>query len=186
MKQRSAYTKSPANRTAAADATESGDSAAATAPEDSVTAATPRALRVLVVEDLPRVQALLRELINESSRLEVTAIAETEAQAVEQYMSLRPDAVVIDLNLRQGTGLGVIMAVRRDAQGARPLLIVLTNHALPVLEAACLNAGADYFLDKSRDFHKVRTLLEHAYSNHTSLPGAPMVTPGNADSGKPH
>jgi len=186
VKQRSAYTKSPANRSAAADATEPGDEGAIPVPGDNTTAATaPRALRVLVVEDLPRVQALLRELINESSRLEVTAIAETEAQAVEQYMSLRPDAVVIDLNLRQGTGLGVIMAVRRDAQGARPLLIVLTNHALPVLEAACLNAGADYFLDKSRDFHKVRTLLEHAYSNNTSLPSASVV-PESASGSKPH
>ena len=52
----------------------------------------------------------------------------------------------------------------------RPLLIVLTNHALPVLETACLNAGADYFLDKSRDFHKVRTLLENAWSNIGSRP----------------
>jgi len=123
-------------------------------------------LRVLVVEDLPRVQTLLRELIEEPGRFEVLAVADTESQAIAQYRELRPDAVIIDLSLRQGTGLGVISALRRDDAGSkRPLLIVLTNHAFPVLETACRNAGADHFLDKSRDFRKVRSLLEQARAN---------------------
>jgi CheY-like chemotaxis protein len=129
-----------------------------------------RPLRVLLVEDLPRVQALLRELIEEPGRFEVSGLVETEADAIQQYEALNPDAVVIDLNLRAGTGLGVIVALRRLQRAARPLLIVLTNHALPVLEAACLNAGADYFLDKSRDFQKVRSLLESAWANTRAQP----------------
>lgn len=123
------------------------------------------ALRVLLVEDLLRVQKLLRELIEEPGRVEVAGLVDTEADAILQYSALQPDAVVIDLNLRSGTGLGVIMALRRMDLATRPLLIVLTNHALPVLEKACLNAGADHFLDKSRDFHKLRMLLEDAWSN---------------------
>lgn len=127
-------------------------------------------LRVLVVEDLPRVQQLLRELIHVPGRLEVAGLAETEQEALAQFEQLVPHAVVVDLNLKSGTGLGVITGLRRRPQGGRPLLIVLTNHALPVLESACLNAGADYFLDKSRDFHMIRILLEHAWSRHSELP----------------
>ena len=132
------------------------------AGDDAAGSTATRALRVLVVEDLPRVQVLLRELIDEPGRFEIAGMAETEHEAIEQYQALQPDALVVDLNLRQGTGLGVIMAVRRTPAARRPLLLVLTNHALPVLEAACLSAGADHFLDKSRDFHKVRPLLEQA------------------------
>ena len=128
-------------------------------------AAVAPALRVLVVEDLPRVQVLLRELIDEPGRFEIAGMAETEHDAIAQFHALRPDALVVALNLRQGTGLGVIMAVRRAPAARRPLLLVLTNHALPLLEAACLNAGADAFLDKSRDFHKLRPLLEQARSS---------------------
>ncbi|WP_325420095.1 response regulator [Aquabacterium sp.] len=117
---------------------------------------------MLIVEDLPRVQTLLRELIDEPGRFEVLAVADTEAQAIADYQALQPDAVIIDLSLRQGTGLGVISALRRRDTGKRPLLIVLTNHAFPVLEAACRSAGADHFLDKSRDVPKVRGLLEQA------------------------
>jgi CheY-like chemotaxis protein len=148
-----------------------GAGAAAGAEGDARDAATERALRVLVVEDLPRVQVLLRELIDEPGRFEIAGMVETEHDAIEQFQALQPDALVIDLNLRQGTGLGVIMAVRRAPAVRRPLLLVLTNHALPVLEAACLAAGADHFLDKSRDFHKVRPLLEQARSQGAS--GAP-------------
>ena len=125
-------------------------------------AAAPAVLRVLVVEDLPRVQMLLRELIDEPGRYEIAGMAATERDAVDQYRLLAPHALVIDLNLRQGTGLGVIMAVRRLPAAQRPLVLVLTNHALPVLEAACISAGADHFLDKSRDFHRLRPLLEQA------------------------
>ena len=121
-------------------------------------------LRVLIVEDLPRVQAALRELIDEPGRLEVAGVADTEEQAIADYQLLQPDAVVIDLSLRQGTGLGVVAALRRQAASPRPLLIVLTNHAFPVLEAACRSAGADHFLDKSRDFRRVRGLLEQAFA----------------------
>lgn len=120
------------------------------------------ALRVQVIEDLPRVQALLRELIEESGRFQVTAVSDSEDEALRQFDALRPDAVVVDLALRAGSGLGVIHGIRSRNTGAQPLVIVLTNHALPVIEAACRRAGADHFLDKSRDFHKVHGLLEHA------------------------
>jgi CheY-like chemotaxis protein len=129
-----------------------------------------RALRVLVVEDLPRVRTLLRELIEEPERLEVAAFAETEEEALRCFDDLRPDAVVVDLKLKAGTGLGVIHGIRRRATAPQPLLIVLTNHALPVLETACLQAGADHFLDKSRDFQKVRPLLEKARDSASPSP----------------
>ena len=120
------------------------------------------AIGVLIVEDLPRVQLLLIDLLHEPDRCRVLGVADTEADALEQFEALEPDAVIIDLSLRQGSGLGVIQGIRRGVQRSRPLLIVLTNHAFPVLEAACLNAGADYFLDKSRDLGRVRALLERA------------------------
>ena len=149
-------------RTGAAAA--SGDTWALDPSERDATVPGPEAvvLRVLVVEDLPRVQALLCELIDDPGRCEVLSVADTEAQAIEDYDRLRPHAVIIDLSLRQGTGLGVITQLRRRQEQHRSLLIVLTNHTMPVLEVACRSAGADHFLDKSRDFPKVRPLLEQA------------------------
>jgi two-component system chemotaxis response regulator CheY len=129
-------------------------------PQSESRPAAPRPIRVQVVEDLARVQTLLRELIEEPGRLEVAAMADNEETALLQFETLQPDAVVIDLALRSGTGLGLIQSIRRRQGERRPLLIVLTNYTQPTIASACLKAGADHFLDKSRDFMKVRTLLD--------------------------
>ncbi|UUX96043.1 response regulator [Aquabacterium sp. J223] len=117
-------------------------------------------LRVLLVEDLPRVQLMLRELIEEPGRFDVVGVADSEEQAVSTFDGTQPDVVVVDLNLRAGTGMGVLQRIRQRKGGQRPLLIVLTNHTLPVLRHACERAGADHFLDKSREFAQVRVLIE--------------------------
>ena len=117
-------------------------------------------LRVLLVEDLPRVQLMLRELIEEPGRFEVVGVADTEEQAVSLFDARQPEVVVVDLNLRGGTGMGVLQRIRQRKTAERPLLIVLTNHTLPVLRHACEKAGADHFLDKSREFAQVRMLIE--------------------------
>jgi len=119
-----------------------------------------RPIRVQVVEDLVRVQTLLREIIEEPGRLEVAGMSDNEEAALRQFETLQPDAVVIDLALRSGTGLGLIQSIRRQQGERRPLLIVLTNYTQPTIASACLKAGADHFLDKSRDFMKVRKLLD--------------------------
>jgi CheY-like chemotaxis protein len=117
-------------------------------------------LRVLLVEDLPRVQLMLRELIEEPGRFDVVGVADTEEQAVSLFDARQPEVVVVDLNLRSGTGMGVLQRIRQRKTPVRPLLIVLTNHTLPVLRHACEKAGADHFLDKSREFARVRLLIE--------------------------
>jgi len=122
--------------------------------------ADPGVLRVLLVEDLPRVQLMLRELIEEPGRFEVVGVADTEDEAVRLYEARLPEVVVVDLNLRSGTGMGVLQRIRQRQGAAKPLLIVLTNHTLPVLRQACERAGADHFLDKSREFARVRVLIE--------------------------
>lgn len=125
------------------------------------TGATARtALRVLLVEDLPRVQLMLRELVEDPGRFEVVGVADTEDEAVRLYDAGQPEVVVVDLNLRSGTGMGVLQRIRQRQTAVRPLLIVLTNHTLPVLRHACEKAGADHFLDKSREFARVRVLIE--------------------------
>ncbi|MFY9479526.1 MAG: response regulator [Pseudomonadota bacterium] len=124
-----------------------------------------RPVQVQIVEDLPRVQQLLRQLVEQPGRFEVTGIDDTEQEAFQRSQAQPPDALVVDLNLRQGSGLGLIHAVRKlyGASPVGPLVIVVTNHTMPVLEAACLKAGADHFLDKSRELPRLSALLNQAF-----------------------
>ena len=129
---------------------------------DEAANASPGGWRVLVVEDLPRIQALIRDVVEQPGAFSVDAFARTEQAAIDAYNAAHHEALIVDLMLAGGSGLGVIKAVRHMQEGPKPLIIVLTNHVSPALERACLQAGADHFLDKSRDFASVRSLLEQA------------------------
>jgi CheY-like chemotaxis protein len=121
-------------------------------------------VRVQIVEDLPRVQRLLKGLVEQPGRFEVSGIDDTEQSALERFMRERPDALVVDLNLREGSGLGLLNAVRQLLPPEqRPLMIVVTNHTLAALQAASIKAGADHFLDKSRELSHLAPILQRVY-----------------------
>lgn len=116
--------------------------------------------QILVVEDLPRIQDFIREVVDTPGELTVCGFVTTAAEAIAECLRGQPDALIVDLHLASGSGLDVIKSVRRQMDAEhQPLIMVLTNHATPQLELACRRAGADHFLDKSKDFARVRTIL---------------------------
>ena len=116
-------------------------------------------LRVVLVEDSPIIRARLAETLSEIPNLEIVGQAESESDALSLLDAGGWDAVVLDLQLRQGTGLGVL---RRLKQGGRPShskVIVFTNYAFPQYRDRSMSFGADFFFDKAREFHRVRDVL---------------------------
>ena len=90
----------------------------------------------------------------------VAATAQTEIEAHDQIEATDFDVLVVDVQLRQGTGLGAVRDARKRWLSAIPsLIIMLTNHALPVVRERCLAAGADHFLDKIRQFDQLVPLI---------------------------
>jgi two-component system, OmpR family, response regulator len=129
--------------------------------DDSAVAQKP--LQALVVEDSPAIAERLVEMLNIPGRVEVIATATTEAEAVAACAGRVFDIAVVDLQLAQGTGFGVIRRLRADA-GRHTTIVVLTNHAVPALKIASFEAGADHFLDKSKDFSAVPRVVEELLS----------------------
>jgi DNA-binding NarL/FixJ family response regulator len=117
-------------------------------------------LRVFLVEDSASVRERLTDFLSEAGKVELTGFAETEADAVRELLAHPVDVAIVDLNLREGSGIGVIESVRARHTTAPPTIVVLTNYAFPEFESACLKRGADYFFDKSTQFGAVKALLE--------------------------
>jgi two-component system OmpR family response regulator len=123
--------------------------------------ATAAPLRVFVVED----SALLRNRIIENlaslGRFDVVGFAESEDEAVAAIERLRPDVVVADIRLRQGNGIEVVRQVRAADAVPRPRIYILTNYAYPEYRAHCSLAGADAFFDKSSEYDRFISELQH-------------------------
>ena len=88
-------------------------------------------LRVLLIEDSPLIRERLFESLVDPGRIEIVGEADTEEAAVALVGAATWDVLVLDLQLKHGTGLGVLRAL-----------------------------GADFFFDKSREYHRVREVLE--------------------------
>ena len=116
-------------------------------------------LRVVIVEDSAIIRARLAESLTEIPNLEIVGLAETEQEAVALLRETDWDATVLDLQLRKGTGLGVLKALALIPKPAHSKVIVFTNYAFPQYRERSLSLGADYFFDKSREFHRVRDVL---------------------------
>jgi two-component system OmpR family response regulator len=116
-------------------------------------------MNALVVEDSPQIAERLVELVSVPDRVEVVATAATEDEALAACDRYTIGLAIVDLQLAQGTGFGVIRRLRAAAAASPACIVVLTNHAVPALKVAAFEAGADYFLDKSKDFATIPRLV---------------------------
>ncbi len=117
-----------------------------------------RQLNVLLVEDSALIRRHLVALIEDTDGVTVSGEVETEADAINALRQGRFDAAVVDLQLREGSGFGVLQHLKMHHPEL--LAIVLTNSNTPAMRARSLALGAHHFLDKSSEFERVAALLE--------------------------
>ncbi|MEU1959457.1 response regulator transcription factor [Nocardia sp. NPDC019304] len=103
--------------------------------------------RILVVDDEVRVLASLRRGL-ELSDFEVVTAADGAA-ALSMVRTATPDAMVLDVNLPELDGVGVVTALR--AMGNDIPICVLSARTAVSDRIACLERGADDYLTKPFD-----------------------------------
>ena len=117
---------------------------------------------ILVVEDDPRLRALLQRYLGENG-FRVTA-AEHAAEAREKLRFLQPDLMVLDVTMPGETGLSLTESLRREKQEV-PILL-LTARGTPEDRIAGFEAGADDYLAKPFEAKelllRIRALLRRA------------------------
>lgn len=74
----------------------------------------------------------------------------------DELLDNSPDPV-LTLDLPDRSGIEVLEEIRRRNGGSE--VFILTNHTAPGFRERCLRAGANHFLNKSKDFEKMAKLL---------------------------
>lgn len=116
-------------------------------------------LRLFVVEDSPHFRAVLSEELEVPGEVEIVGYAESESESIRKLSDMKVDAAIVDLKLKQGSGLGILQHFSGHAAESRPQLIVFTNHPFPELKLHCMQLGADYFFDKSIEYDELRKTI---------------------------
>jgi len=118
-------------------------------------AAQPAEIGVLLVEDSPRIAERIRELLEQDGGVRILATVDSEASALQALRQLPVDLMILDLQLKVGTGFGVLEAIGIK----RPPTIVMTNYALPQYRDRARHFGVEHFLNKAQDFEKLPGLV---------------------------
>jgi two-component system KDP operon response regulator KdpE len=99
--------------------------------------------QVLVVEDEPGIRRILRVLLD-AERYRVVE-ADTAARADVEARTHKPDLMIVDLGLPDGSGLDVIRRVRTWSPVP---IVVLSARTMEEQKVAALDAGADDYVTK--------------------------------------
>lgn len=122
-------------------------------------------MKLLVVDDSELIRSRLVGLIERIPGIQPVAIADSLHQALFVGSYFQPDLIVLDLNLPDGHAVRIIPLLKRMREGLR--IAVLTNDASDYSRQRCVQAGADWFFDKSTEIEPLLALLhEQAAATH--------------------
>jgi CheY-like chemotaxis protein len=121
----------------------------------------PARLSVLIVEDSSVVRRRLRSLLTELGSIGPMSEASNAPDAIRKVESARPDYVILDVRLANGTsGLEVLKHIKDISHNCT--IIMLTNLAYEEVQQECMSLGADYFFNKATEFERVVEVLSSA------------------------
>lgn len=113
-------------------------------------------MKVLIADDEPIARLILREHVESIPALEIAGEASTGKEALARILEFRPDIVLLDLQMPELDGLGVVQSLRGDR---RPVIIFVTAHEQHALEA--FDVGAiDYLLKPVRRERLEKAILK--------------------------
>ena len=106
--------------------------------------------RAFIVEDSSTIRVNLIETLKELAGFEPVGMAETEHEAKRRLARKDDwDLAIIDLFLREGSGLNVVEALRNRNPNQK--VVVLSNHSSRDVRWRCSQLGADAVFDKSTE-----------------------------------
>src|SRR4051794_3129752 len=103
-------------------------------------------IRVLVADDFPLVREALIAMLGRDPGIDVVATAEDGADMLNKARALRPDVVVLDLQMPGMSGMTALCRLTAELRGVR--VLVLTAAVDPELVVDAASSGAAGYLDK--------------------------------------
>lgn len=115
-------------------------------------------MQVFLVEDSPLVRERLESLLTQVPGTEIVGRAGTAGAAIRDILATRPDLVVLDVQLADGSGFDVLRALHAKAPELD--VVMLSNYSSDPYRRTAARLGARAFYDKTREFERVRDSLK--------------------------
>lgn len=103
-------------------------------------------LRAVIADDSQLIRKRLLELLDETGRFYLIAVARDALSAVDATRLLQPHLVILDIRMA-GNGISALKKIKQDIPA--PIVIMFSAFATHEYRAHCLERGADYVFDKA-------------------------------------
>jgi DNA-binding LytR/AlgR family response regulator len=137
-------------------------------------------LRVLIVDDEPIARAVLRDELATYADVQIVGEAENGSDALARIEELRPDLVLLDLQM---PGLGGFEVIQRLPRGSLPFVVIVTAYDQHAIRA--FDAGAIDYLLKPVSVGRLEKALDRARSLRGNQPRIAESLARAADAASP-
>ncbi len=114
-------------------------------------------IRVVVADDTYAIRAAVRATLELDGRFEVVGEASNGAEAVQLSLSLKPEAICLDLAMPVMDGLQALPEIRSGSPNTR--IVVLSGFDAADMSDEVLRRGADAYLEKGVALREMASLL---------------------------
>jgi two-component system, NarL family, response regulator LiaR len=128
-------------------------------------------IRVVLADDHGVVRRGIRDFLTEAGDMTVVAEAENGAEAYDRVMLLKPDVVVLDVQMPEGSGIEVTRRLREA--GSTAGILILTAFDDPPYIKAAIEAGANGYVMKSSDADTIIEAVRAVHEGKVTL-NAPL------------
>ena len=102
---------------------------------------------------------VLRALLADIPNLVTVAYATTQDEALAILRQGEWEVVILDLQLKEGTGIRVLEELDKTIRREETTIIVFSNFDFPQYRSRAIALGADFFFDKSSEFRRLHEVL---------------------------
>jgi DNA-binding NarL/FixJ family response regulator len=115
-------------------------------------------VKVFIADDSALLRERLIDMLSELEGIEIVGQARDSLSAVRSIHKLKPDVVILDIWMPGGSGFNVLQNIKKNKVAS--VVIMFTNYPYPQYRKKCMDAGADFFFDKSSEFGKITEVLK--------------------------
>jgi DNA-binding NarL/FixJ family response regulator len=120
-------------------------------------------MRIFIADDSEMLRVRLVKMLSEIEGIEIIGQAQDSLGAIESIQNLNPHVVILDIRMPQGNGIEVLEAIKKNNQP--PKVIIFTNYPYPQYRKRYMDAGADFFFNKSTEFEKLVDTVKYLVHN---------------------
>ncbi|MBN1679444.1 MAG: response regulator [Anaerolineae bacterium] len=118
-------------------------------------------IQVLIVDDNPDTREHIRKLLAFETDMEVAGTANTGREGIDQTVTLKPDVVLMDINMPDMDGIKATQAITAAVPTAAVVIVTVQADAVYMREA--LSAGARYYMTKPFEPDELYDAIRNAY-----------------------